>query len=118
MDDLGAAIGILACPWGQAPMRPKPNGGIYVSDDAGATWRLVNGEIACGPADGTSADRRRSQESRSRVRHQHRYLYDPDAGKTFVPIKGAPGGDDYHQLWMNPKDGNRMVLSSDQGTVV
>ncbi len=41
-----------------------------------------------------------------------------DGGKTFVPIKGAPGGDDYHQLWVNPKDGNRMVLSSDQGTVV
>ncbi len=41
-----------------------------------------------------------------------------DGGKTFVPIKGAPGGDDYHQIWVNPKDGNRMVLSSDQGTVV
>jgi photosystem II stability/assembly factor-like uncharacterized protein len=41
-----------------------------------------------------------------------------DAGKTWVPVKGAPGGDDYHQLWINPKDGNRMVLSSDQGTVV
>ncbi len=41
-----------------------------------------------------------------------------DAGKTFVPVKGAPGGDDYHQLWINPKDGNRMVLTSDQGTVV
>ena len=32
--------------------------------------------------------------------------------------EGAPGGDDYHQMWINPKDGNRMVLSSDQGTVV
>jgi hypothetical protein len=41
-----------------------------------------------------------------------------DAGKTWVPVKGAPGGDDYHQLWIDPKDGNRMVLSSDQGTVV
>ena len=41
-----------------------------------------------------------------------------DAGKTFVPIKAAPGGDDYHQLWINPNDRNRMVLSSDQGTVV
>jgi hypothetical protein len=41
-----------------------------------------------------------------------------DAGKTFVPVKAAPGGDDYHQLWVNPTDGNRMVLSSDQGTVV
>ena len=35
-----------------------------------------------------------------------------------MPIKGAPGGDDYHQMWINPRDGNRMVLSSDQGTVV
>ena len=40
-----------------------------------------------------------------------------DGGKTWVPVKGAPGGDDYHQMWINPKDGNRMVLSSDQGTV-
>ncbi|HJZ97105.1 MAG TPA: hypothetical protein VKE70_11420, partial [Candidatus Solibacter sp.] len=41
-----------------------------------------------------------------------------DAGKSFVPLKGAPGGDDYHQLWINPKDGTHMVLSSDQGTIV
>ncbi len=41
-----------------------------------------------------------------------------DGGKTFIPIKGAPGGDDYHQLWIYPDDGQRMILSSDQGTVV
>jgi photosystem II stability/assembly factor-like uncharacterized protein len=41
-----------------------------------------------------------------------------DTGKSWVPVKGAPGGDDYHQIWVNPNDPNRMVLSSDQGTVV
>ena len=41
-----------------------------------------------------------------------------DAGKSWVPVKGAPGGDDYHQAWVNPKDGNRIVVSSDQGTVI
>jgi photosystem II stability/assembly factor-like uncharacterized protein len=41
-----------------------------------------------------------------------------DAGKSWVPVKGAPGGDDYHQAWINPKDGNRIVISSDQGTVI
>ena len=43
-----------------------------------------------------------------------------DGGKEhgYAPIKDAPGGDDYHQIWINPKDPNRMVLSSDQGTVV
>jgi photosystem II stability/assembly factor-like uncharacterized protein len=41
-----------------------------------------------------------------------------DAGKTWTPIKGAPGGDDYHQLWINPDDPKRMILASDQGTIV
>jgi len=41
-----------------------------------------------------------------------------DAGKTWTPIKGAPGGDDYHQLWINPDDPKRMIVASDQGTIV
>ncbi len=60
----------------------------------------------------------RSRQSGSRLRHQHRDLYDYGCRQNLRPVKGAPGGDDYHQLWINPKDGNRMVLSSDQGTVV
>jgi photosystem II stability/assembly factor-like uncharacterized protein len=94
-------------------------GGVYLSDDAGATWRLVNSEnrlwgrgwyfeaIAVDP---TNPDRAYAINTAT-------YMT-TDAGKTWVPIKGAPGGDDYHQMWINPKDGNRMVLSSDQGTVV
>ena len=41
-----------------------------------------------------------------------------DGGKTFVPIKGAPGGDDYHQLWIDPRTRDRMISASDQGAVV
>jgi photosystem II stability/assembly factor-like uncharacterized protein len=41
-----------------------------------------------------------------------------DAGKTWTPIKGAPGGDDYHQLWINPDDPKRMIVASDQGAIV
>ncbi|MCA1815227.1 MAG: hypothetical protein LC746_02245, partial [Acidobacteria bacterium] len=41
-----------------------------------------------------------------------------DAGKTWTAIKGAPGGDDYHQLWIYPDDPNRMILGSDQGAIV
>ena len=41
-----------------------------------------------------------------------------DAGKTWTAIKGAPGGDDYHQLWINPNDHDRMILASDQGSIV
>jgi photosystem II stability/assembly factor-like uncharacterized protein len=41
-----------------------------------------------------------------------------DAGKTFTIIKGAPGGDDYHHLWINPKFPDHLITASDQGTVV
>ena len=34
------------------------------------------------------------------------------------PIKAAPGGDDYHQLWIDPSDPRRMIAASDQGAVV
>ena len=95
------------------------SGGVYISDDAGANWKLVNSEnrlwgrgwyfggIAVDPAN----------PDRAYVINTATYMT-MDAGKTFVPIKGAPGGDDYHQMWINPRDGNRLVLSSDQGTVV
>jgi len=119
VDDVGAAI---AAPrtGGETPApAAKPAGGIYVSNDAGATWKLVNNEnrlwgrgwyfaqIAVDPIN----------PDRAYVCNTATYMT-TDGGKTWVPVKGAPGGDDYHQMWINPKDGNRMVLSSDQGTVV
>jgi len=118
VDDLGAAIarGSRAAAGTDAP---KAAGGIYVSDDAGTTWRMVNneqrlwgrgwyfGQITVDP----------SNPDRAYDINTATYMT-LDAGMTWVPVKGAPGGDDYHQLWINPRDGNRMVLSSDQGTVV
>ncbi len=41
-----------------------------------------------------------------------------DAGKTFEAIKGAPGGDDYHALWIDPSNPQRMIFGSDQGVGV
>jgi hypothetical protein len=38
-----------------------------------------------------------------------------DGGKTFTAIKGAPGGDDYHALWIDPANPQRMIFGSDQG---
>jgi len=119
VDDLGAAIARRGSSAAQAASAPKPSGGIYISDDAGESWRLVNNEqrlwgrgwyFGQFTVDPMNPDRAYDINTAT-----YRTL---DAGKTWVPVKGAPGGDDYHQLWINPKDGNRMVLSSDQGTVV
>ncbi|MEJ2007213.1 MAG: hypothetical protein P8Z30_03500 [Acidobacteriota bacterium] len=41
-----------------------------------------------------------------------------DGGKTFTVLKSSPGGDDYHSLWIDPNDPNRMITASDQGTVI
>ena len=39
-----------------------------------------------------------------------------DGGKTISIVRGAPGGDDYHQIWVDPKNSASMVLGTDQGT--
>ncbi|MGB8266382.1 MAG: hypothetical protein WCE44_08685 [Candidatus Velthaea sp.] len=94
-------------------------GGLYRSDDAGATWVLANGDrrlwgrgwyfchVAVDPADANLVYVSDTGVYRS-----------SDAGAHVEAIKGSPDGDDFHQLWIDPSDGSRMVLASDQGTTV
>jgi hypothetical protein len=41
-----------------------------------------------------------------------------DGGRTIEVVRGAPGGDDYHEIWVDPKDSSRMILGVDQGTTI
>ena len=41
-----------------------------------------------------------------------------DGGKTWTGIRGAPGGDDYQNIWINPDNPNIILLVSDQGAIV
>ena len=95
-------------------------GGLYRSDDAGATWRLASsdsriwgrgwyfGKVTVDPKNADLVYVMNTGAYRSR-----------DGGRTFgEPFKGSPGGDDYHQLWIYPDDGNRMILGGDQGAVI
>ena len=41
-----------------------------------------------------------------------------DGGKTISIVRGAPGGDDYHQIWVDPTNSASMVLGTDQGTTI
>jgi photosystem II stability/assembly factor-like uncharacterized protein len=41
-----------------------------------------------------------------------------DGGKTWAGFRGAPGGDDYQNIWINPNDPKTILLGSDQGAIV
>jgi photosystem II stability/assembly factor-like uncharacterized protein len=95
----------------------KEQGGLYRSDDGGANWQAVNknpalttryfGRITVAPNDANTV----YLMGRS-IKVSH------DGGANFSFFRGSPGGDDYHDLWINPDDPNKMVAASDQGTIV
>ncbi len=41
-----------------------------------------------------------------------------DGGKSWTGIRGAPGGDDYQNIWINPNDPNIILITSDQGAII
>jgi photosystem II stability/assembly factor-like uncharacterized protein len=90
------------------------DGGVYMSDDAGATWKLVND----------------NRNVRQRAFYYTRIYADPqakdtlyilnvtmyrstDAGKTLRPIS-VPHGDN-HDLWIAPNDPQRLANANDGG---
>ncbi len=98
------------------------HGGVYRSDDGGATWTHMAGgkdQVRIWQRGwyfgGITADPKNPDVVY--VMNTATYRSD-DGGKTFNAIKGSPGGDDYHTLWVYPDDPNRMILGSDQGVVV
>lgn len=41
-----------------------------------------------------------------------------DGGSSWTAVRGAPGGDDYQRVWVNPNDTNILLVVADQGGVV
>ena len=92
---------------------------FYKSDDAGESWAAANsrgvgriggGDLSVPIVNPKNADVVITANTVS--------FKSTDAGQTWVPFKGAPGGDDYKNAWINPNDPNIILLVSDQGAVV
>jgi photosystem II stability/assembly factor-like uncharacterized protein len=95
--------------------------GIYRSDDAGENWqkattdprpafRIGGGDLPVPRVDPKNPD---VVYSTSIVT-----MRSSDGGKTWVSFRGAPGGDDYQNIWINPADPKIILLVSDQGALV
>ena len=95
------------------------DGGLYRSDDAGRTWTRASNEARTwgrGWYFGVvEVDPRNPDVAYVCNTSMYKSV---DGGKSFTAFKGAPGGDDYHGLWIAPEDPQRMIVSSDQGTIV
>ena len=93
--------------------------GLYRSDDGGNTWNLAN-------SDPRLTSRAWYFNSLTVDPNHPDVIYVPnvalyrseDGGKTISIVRGAPGGDDYHQIWVDPKNSSSMVLGTDQGTTI
>ncbi|MGE5110101.1 MAG: WD40/YVTN/BNR-like repeat-containing protein [Acidobacteriaceae bacterium] len=94
---------------------------IYRTDDGGANWhvatddprpalRIGGGDLSVPAIDPKNAD---IIYSTSIVTWKS-----TDGGKTWTGIRGAPGGDDYQNIWINPNNPDVILLASDQGAIV
>ncbi|MBV9405028.1 MAG: glycoside hydrolase, partial [Acidobacteriaceae bacterium] len=114
-----------------APSNPKriyaavasPHGGlgIYRSDDAGETWAPVTRDsrpaarIGGGDLPVPAVDPQDEQVVYVASTVTWKSM---DGGQTWTGFRGAPGGDDYQSIWINPNNPNVILIVSDQGAIV
>jgi photosystem II stability/assembly factor-like uncharacterized protein len=104
-----------------ASIATKSGVDLYRSTDGGGTWttpttdprpkmRIGGGDL---PVPGIDPKNPDVVYSTSTVTWKS-----TDGGKTWIGWRGAPGGDDYQNIWINPNDPNIVQLGSDQGTII
>jgi len=118
--------------WGRTAVAVSPDGkrvyalisaskkpGLYRSDDEGNNWALQNEDPRLTSRAWYFGNITIDPKSPNVVYIPNVALYrSEDGGKTISIVRGAPGGDDYHQIWIDPKDSARMIIGTDQGASI
>jgi photosystem II stability/assembly factor-like uncharacterized protein len=121
-DGLGR-IGITVAPSNArrlfATVEANKKGGLYRSDDAGLSWTLVNADSRYTERGSDFAEVKVHPQDPDTVFTASVVTWkSTDGGKTFTGFRGAPGGDDYHRIWINPLRPEVMLIASDQGVII
>ena len=94
-------------------------GGLYRSDDGGTTWSLVDADERLWGRGWYFCTLAVDPKNPDVVYVSDTAFYrSDDGGRHFTAIKGSPDGDDFHQPWVDPTDGDRIILGSDQGASI
>ena len=94
-------------------------GGVYRSDDAGESWTNINADERFWGRGSDFAEVKADPKNADIVYTAGVVVWKSlDGGKTWKGLRGAPGGDDYHRIWINPNDPNIILIASDQGAII
>ena len=94
-------------------------GGIYRSDDAGESWILANPDERLWGRGSDFAEVKADPLNADIVYTADVVVWkSTDGGKKWEAFRGAPGGDDYHRIWINPVNPKIILLASDQGAII
>jgi photosystem II stability/assembly factor-like uncharacterized protein len=94
-------------------------GGVYRSDDGGESWRKISGDTRLWGRGSDFAEIKAHPKNPEIVFVANIASYkSTDGGKTWTGFKGAPGGDDYHRVWINPDNPDIMIFATDQGATI
>jgi len=102
-----------------ATVDAEKNGGVYRSDDGGASWYLLTNDGRFWGRGSDFAEVKTDPTNKDIVYSANVVMWkSTDGGKNWVGLKGAPGGDDYHRFWINPNNPNIIAVGLDQGGTI
>ena len=114
---MGIAVSPVKADRVWAMVENKDQGGLYRSEDGGATWSKINDERKLRQRawyyTRLYAD---TQDADGLYVLNVRYHKSTDGGKSFETAN-APHGD-HHDLWIAPEDNQRMIMADDGGAQV